>query len=60
MADNGTMITLWSLPDDLWQRIKWLLEQYDPPKPTGRKRAPARPILDGLLLQLQITVSPLN
>src|SRR4029453_12657458 len=49
MADSAPMITLWSLPDDLWQRIEWLLREYDPPKPTGRKRAPARPILDGLI-----------
>ena len=49
MADSARMITLWSLPDDLWGRLAWLLQEYDPPKPTGRRRAPARPILDGLI-----------
>jgi transposase len=49
MADSSCMITLWSLPDDLWERVEWLLKEYDPPKPTGRRRAPARPILDGLI-----------
>src|SRR4029434_1106365 len=53
MAESGSMITLWSLPDDLWQRIEWLLREYDPPKPTGRKRAPARPILAGLVYEFR-------
>ena len=37
MADSSRMITLWSLPDDLWERIEWLLQEYDPPKPTEGK-----------------------
>ena len=49
MAESGSMITLWSLPDDLWQRIEWLLNKFDPPKHRGRKRSPALPILDGLI-----------
>jgi putative transposase len=49
MADSARILTLWSLPDDLWERIEWLLKKFDPPKPRGRKRAPARPILDGLI-----------
>lgn len=53
MADSGAILTLWSLPDDLWERIQWLLDRYDPPKPTGRKRAPARPILDGLIYRFR-------
>jgi transposase len=49
MPDSKPILTLWSLPDDLWQRVQWLLNKFDPPKPRGRKRAPARPILDGLI-----------
>jgi putative transposase len=49
MADSARILTLWFLPDDLWERIEWLLKNFDPPKPRGRKRAPARPILDGLI-----------
>jgi transposase len=48
-ADSATILTLWALPDDLWERIEWLLNKFDSPKPRGRKRAPARPILDGLI-----------
>jgi hypothetical protein len=27
MADSGRILTLWSLTDNLWKRIKWLLER---------------------------------
>src|SRR5262249_35348068 len=49
MTDRATILTLWALPDDLWQRIERLLNRFDPPRPRGRKRASARPILDGLI-----------
>jgi putative transposase len=53
MADSARILTLWSLPDDLWERAEWLLNKFDPPKPRGRKRAPARPILNGLIYHLR-------
>ena len=49
IADSARILTLWALPDDLWQRIEKLLNRFDPPRPRGRKRASARPILDGLI-----------
>src|SRR5262245_32945975 len=49
IADSATILTLWALPDDLWQRIERLLNRFDPPRPRRRKRASARPILDGLI-----------
>jgi transposase len=49
MADSARILTLWALPDDLWQRIERMLNRFDPPRPRGRKRASARPILDGLI-----------
>jgi transposase len=49
IADSATILTLWALPDDLWRRIERLLNRFDPPRPGGRKRASARPILDGLI-----------
>ena len=27
MADSARILTLWALPDDLWQRIEMLIEQ---------------------------------
>jgi putative transposase len=49
IADSARILPLWALPDDLWGRVEWLLNKFDPPKLRGRKRAPARPILDGLI-----------
>ena len=42
MTDSATILTLGALPDDLWQRVEWLLNKFDPPKPRGRKREPKR------------------
>lgn len=53
MASSTSRPTIWAVPDDLWERIQWLLDEYDPPKPTGRKAKPARPILDAVLFRLR-------
>ena len=45
--------TLWRVPDDLWARIAPLLAEYDPPKPTGRKRISGRAALDAMLFRLR-------
>ena len=45
--------TIWRVPDELWQKIKPLLEEYDPPKLTGRKRIDARSALDAILFRLR-------
>jgi hypothetical protein len=31
--------TIWRTPDELWEKIKPILAEYDPPKSTGRSRA---------------------
>ena len=53
MASSKRLPTIWAVPDDLWERIEKLLHEYDPPKPTGRKPCPARPILDALIFRLR-------
>src|SRR5207253_1528655 len=53
MARKKRMPTLWEVPDDLWERIAELLDEYDPPAPTGRKREDARKILDGLIFKFR-------
>jgi putative transposase len=53
MARQKRMPTLWEVPDDLWERIQELIEEYDPPKPTGRGREDARKILDGLIFKFR-------
>ena len=47
------MPTLWEVPDELWERIESLLNQEDPPKPTGRKRVDRRRALDGIIFRLR-------
>jgi putative transposase len=45
--------TIWEVPDGLWRRVEPLLLADAPPKPTGRKRADWRRVLDGVLYRLR-------
>lgn len=45
--------TIWRVPDRLWERIKPVIEQLDPPAGTGRRRANPRRILDGLIFRMR-------
>ena len=45
--------TLWCVPDDLWALIRPVLETYDPPKRTGRRRIDARAALDAIIFRLR-------
>jgi hypothetical protein len=49
MAEVNLLPTIWELPDDLWERIESLLDEYDPPKAIGRKREEARRMLNGII-----------
>ncbi len=53
MARSKSLPTIWEVPDDLWARIEWLLNEYDPPKSTGRSRTDARRILDGIIFRFR-------
>ena len=53
MAEVTARPAIWEVPDDLWERIQELLAEYDPPKPTGRKRQAARPILNGIIYRFR-------
>jgi putative transposase len=53
MAEGTPLPTIWEVSDDLWERIEALIEQYDPPKPTGRKREDARKILNGIIYRFR-------
>jgi len=53
MARSKCLPTIWEVPDDLWERIEWLLEEYDPPKTTGRSRTDARRLLDGIIFRFR-------
>lgn len=45
--------TIWRCPDALWERVALVLDELDPPAPTGRKRIDQRKALDGMIYQLR-------
>jgi putative transposase len=53
MTEGTQLPTIWEVPDDLWERIEILIDEYDPPKPTGRKRENARKILNGIIYRFR-------
>jgi putative transposase len=53
MARPKRMPTIWEVPNDLWERIAKLIDQYDPPKQTGRPREDCRKILDALIFKFR-------
>ncbi len=53
MAQHKHLPTIWEVPDDLWERIREMIDEYDPPKQTGRPREDARKILDALIFKFR-------
>jgi putative transposase len=53
MTEGTQLPTIWEVSDDLWERIQILIDEYDPPKPTGRKRENARKILNGIIYRFR-------
>lgn len=53
MAEVNPIPAIWELPDDLWERIEGLLDEYDSPKATGRKRKEARRMLNGIIYRFR-------
>lgn len=49
MAQQQSYPTIWEVSDDLWEIIKILLDEYDPPASTGRTRIDRRPILNAII-----------
>jgi transposase len=41
--------TIWRVPDAVWAKVEVLIDKYDPPKRTGRRRTDPRKALDGIL-----------
>jgi transposase len=44
--------TIWEVPDPLWRRIEPILREFWPKKPTGRRPADWRQILNGILFRM--------
>jgi putative transposase len=45
--------TIWQVNDELWNIIESILDELDPPAPTGRKRIEPRPALNGIIYQMR-------
>jgi putative transposase len=45
--------TIWELPDPLWERIKPILLEFWPKKPTGRRVANWRLALNGIIFRMR-------
>ena len=48
--------TLWRTPDPLWNAVRDILRELDPPAATGRKRTDERRALDGIIYQMRTGV----
>lgn len=53
MTRKKRISTLWQVPDELWARLEPLINQFDPPRATGRKREDPRKILDALIFRFR-------
>ena len=57
MGRNGkkvkTLPTIWQVPDELWDKIRPIINQHDPPKLTGRKRIDPRAALDTIIFRMR-------
>jgi putative transposase len=45
--------TIWRVPEVLWNKLKPILDEHDPPKITGRKRINARAALNAIIFRLR-------
>ena len=45
--------TIWRVPDAVWERVAVLIDKYDPPAKTGRKRSDERAALDGVIYRMR-------
>ena len=48
-----TLPTIWTVPDDLWEKVQYLLDRFDPPNKTGRKRIDPRRALNGMIYRIR-------
>ena len=53
MGAREELATIWEVPDGLWDQIRRVLEEVDPPKRTGRPRMDARRAMDGIIYRLR-------
>jgi putative transposase len=45
--------TIWEVPQPLWERIEPILKEFWPKKPTGRRPANWRQVLNGIIFRMR-------
>jgi putative transposase len=45
--------TIWQVSDELWEQVRPIIMELDPPKQTGRKRIDARRALDAIIFRMR-------
>jgi putative transposase len=45
--------TIWEVDDELWKIVQEILDELDPPAPTGRPRTGQREALNGIIYQMR-------
>ncbi len=54
MGKNRNVLeTIWRIPNELWNKLKTILDENDPPKRIGRKRIDARAALNAIIFRLR-------
>jgi len=53
MVSTKDFKTIWRVPDELWQKLEFILSECDPPNLIGRKRIDARAALDAIIFRLR-------
>ena len=51
-ARSKSIPTMWEVPDELWERIKPILDEFWPRKPTGRRHANWRLMLNEIIFRM--------
>jgi putative transposase len=51
--DVKALPTIWEVDDELWELIQEILDELDPPAPTGRSRTCQRDALNGIIYQMR-------
>ena len=52
-AKSNALVPIWEIPDELWDRIKPILDAFWPRKPTGRRHANWRLVLNGIIFRMR-------
>ena len=45
--------TIWEVPDELWEIMREIIDELDPPATTGRPRTGQREALNGIIYQMR-------